>query len=161
MKRPAPHTKKKKLRFFHIYFLSMTMILALALTGVLAQTAFAKTYVINDGDQVLTCTTFAADPALVLGQAGVRLSRFDSFTTEAGEEAHTITVCRGGEVTVHYHGQVIRTRAQNETVGELLSRLGLEISQEDVLSHDRSRKVSDGMEIRINARSEAVHRKVS
>ena len=34
----------------------------------------AKTYVITDGDRVVTYTTFATDPVEVLDQAGLTLS---------------------------------------------------------------------------------------
>ena len=61
-------------------------LLAVLLTAVLAlvlvrQTAFAKTYVITDGDRVVTYTTFATDPAEVLDQAGLTLEQYDTYTT--------------------------------------------------------------------------------
>lgn len=150
MYKPMPRSKKRRFRIFHIYFIILTLILALALTGLLAQTAFAKTYVITDGDRVVTYTSFATDPARVLGQAGVRLNRFDSFTTESGGSVDTITVRRAAEVTVHYHGKIMKTTSQDETAGELLDRLELEVSGEDVLSHDLSASVSQGMELRVD-----------
>jgi len=150
MYKPTSRSKKRRFRIFHIYFIILTLILALALTGLLAQTAFAKTYVITDGDRVVTYTSFATDPARVLGQAGVQLNRFDSFTTESGGSVDTITVCRAAEVTVHYHGKIMQTTSQNETAGELLSRLELDVSGEDVLSHDLDTRVSQGLELRVD-----------
>ena len=70
MYRPMSRSRKSKIRFFHIYFLVLSVILALALTGILAQTVLARTYVISDGDQVVTYTTFAAEPDRIIG-AGI------------------------------------------------------------------------------------------
>lgn len=150
MYKPQFHRSKRRLRFLHIYFLALSLMLALALTGLLAQTALARTYVITDGDMVLTYTTFAASPDQVLGKAGVTLSQFDTYTTEAVEGAQAITVRRAQDVTVHYHGRVIKTSSQGETAGELLNRLELEVCGEDILSHGLDTKVWDGMELRVD-----------
>ena len=150
MWKPVSGARRRRIRFFHVYFIVMTMILALALTGLLAQNAFAKTYVITDGDQVLTYTSYAADPARVLDQAGVALDPFDSYVAASTEDAHTITIRRSADVTVRYRGKIIKTTAQEETAGELLSRLGLEVTGEDVLSHDLSTRVYDGLELQVD-----------
>ena len=69
---------KTILRLFAVL---LTALLALALVR---QTAFAKTYVITDGDRVVTYTTFATDPAEVLDQAGLTLEQYDTYTTQTG-----------------------------------------------------------------------------
>ena len=74
---------RKARRMIRLYLFTLTLILALSLMALLAQTAFAKTYVITDGDRVVTYTSFATDPAEVLGQAGVSLNEYDTYTTEA------------------------------------------------------------------------------
>lgn len=53
-------------------------------------------------------------------------------------------------VTIKYHGQTTRTTAVGETAGELLQRLGLEVSGEDVVSHGMEEPVFGGMELRID-----------
>ena len=50
--------------------------MAFAMTA-LSQTAFAKTYVITDGDRVASYTTFATDPQEVLNEMGLTLERKD------------------------------------------------------------------------------------
>ena len=141
---------KRTRRLIRLYIMVLSLIFLLALTGVLAQTAFAKTYVITDGDRVVTYTTFATDPDEVLGQAGVSLSEHDTYTTEAVAGTQTITVQRAQEVTVHYHGQTTRTAVFGETVGQLLQKLNLEVSGEDVVSHGLDTMVYDGMELRVD-----------
>lgn len=150
MYRPMSRSRKYKIRFFHIYFLVLSVILALALTGILAQTVLARTYVISDGDQVVTYTTFAAEPDRILDRAGVRLTRFDTYTTGAESDVQTITVQRAKEITVYYHGQILKTATQDATAGELLKHLELEVTGEDTLSHDPDTAIFDGMELRVD-----------
>jgi len=150
MYKPKSRIRKKRIGFLRLYFLTLTLILALALVALLAQTAFAKTYVITDGDRVVTYTSFATDPAKVLGEAGLELSEYDTYTTAAVEGTETITIWRAQEVTIHYHGEITKTTTGGETAGELLQRLNLDVSGEDVVSHGLDTQTFDGMELRID-----------
>ena len=141
---------RKARRMIRLYLFTLTLILALSLMALLAQTAFAKTYVITDGDRVVTYTSFATDPAEVLGQAGVSLNEYDTYTTEAVEGTQTISIRRAQEVTVHYHGEVMRATTLGETAGELLRRLNLDVSGEDVTSHGLDTQTYDGMVLRVD-----------
>ena len=120
-------------------------------SAVLSQTAFAKTYVIKDGDRVVTYTTFATDPAEVLGRAGVELTQYDTYTTEAVDGGEEITIRRAQSVTVWYHGEETTVSTFGETAGELLSRLNLELGGDDVASHALETETWDGMELRIDS----------
>ena len=84
-------------------------------SAVLSQTAFAKTYVIKDGDRVVTYTTFATDPAEVLGRAGVELTQYDTYTTEAVDGGEDITIRRAQSGTVWYHGEETTVSTFGET----------------------------------------------
>ena len=136
---------KTILRLFAVL---LTALLALALVR---QTAFAKTYVITDGDRVVTYTTFATDPAEVLDQAGLTLEQYDTYTTQTGEGVEEITICRSQRVTVDYHGEEMTVTTFGETAGELLSRLNLEVGEYDVLSHAPEAQTSDGMVLRVDS----------
>lgn len=137
----APSDRKLSMR---ITALSLAILCIL----LLCPTAFARTYVITDGDRTFTYTTFATDPAEVLTQAGMALSGQDSYTTAGGD---TITIRRALELKIFYHGEEISVTSMGETVGELLSRLGLDIGAHDVLSHTPDTPVADGMELRIDS----------
>ena len=119
-------------------------------SSVLAQNAFAKTYVIRDGERVVTYTTFATDPAQVLGQAGLALTEYDTYTTEAVDGGEEITIRRAQTVTVRYHGEETAVTAFGETAGELLARLNLELGGDDVTSHALEEAVYDGMVLSID-----------
>lgn len=119
-------------------------------SSVLVQNAFAKTYVIRDGERVVTYTTFATDPAQVLGQVGLALTEYDTYTTEAVDGGEEITICRAQTVTVRYHGEESAVTAFGETAGELLSRLNLELGGDDVTSHALETQVYDGMVLSVD-----------
>ncbi len=122
--------------------------LALLAALLLAPTAFAKTYVITDGDRTITYTTFATDPDDVLEDAGMDLREYDSYTTSAGD---SITIRRALEVTLSYRGETSRISSSGETVGELLARLGLDITEHDTLSHRLDEPVTDDMTLRVDS----------
>ena len=54
------------------------------------------------------------------------------------------------QVTVVYYGNLMRTRARQETVSQLLERLGLEYQEEDTLSCPLEETVQGGMTVRID-----------
>ena len=116
--------------------------------GMVSQTAFARTYVITDGDRVVTYTTFATDPREVLDEMGMDLEDNDTYTTD-GED--TIRISRARDVLVSYHGEEMTVEAGNETVGELLARLNIGVAEGDVLSHAEDVPVYDGMTLRVDS----------
>lgn len=150
MRKPKSKAMRKRNLLIRSYIVLLTLILVLSMSALLSQTAFATTYVINDGDRVVTYTSFATDPAEVLGEAGVPLDEYDTYTTEAADGEATITINRAQRVTVHYHGQTTVVSSLGETAGQLLQRLGLELTEQDVVSHDLEELVFDGMELRVD-----------
>lgn len=145
-------SKARRKRNFLIrsYVALLTLILAASVTALVTQTVFATTYVINDGSRVVTYTSFATDPAQVLGQAGVPLEEYDTYTTEAAAGEATITINRAKRVTVRYHGETLVASSLGETVGELLQRLHLELTDEDILSQDLREPIFDGMVLTVD-----------
>ena len=139
--------RSAKKRQFPVLRIAAVILPLVFLSALLSQTAFAKTYVITDGDQVVTYTTFATDPAEVLSRAGLTLSEEDTYTTE-GRSA--ITIRRANNVELWYHGEPSRVTSGGETVGALLTRLNLDVEQNDVVSHPLDAEVEDGMELRVD-----------
>lgn len=150
MRKRRTKAYRRRMLAVRLYVLLLGTILALAMMALMSQTAFATTYVITDGDRVVTYTSFATDPAEVLGQAGVDLSENDTFTTAAVEGAEAITIQRARSVTIHYHGQTTVTTSYGETAGELLQRLNLAVSGEDVVSHGLDEAVYNGMVLSVD-----------
>ena len=109
--------------------------------------AFARTYTITDGARVVTYTTFATDPGEVLDRAGLKLQPCDTFIAEG---ISAITVNRGKTVALRYRGENQTVSAGEETVGDLLARLGLPVGEGDVLSHPRETPVAEGMRVQVD-----------
>ena len=142
------HAKRRALkRKVWILRLSAILLPVLLASVWLSQTAFAKTYVITDGDRVVTYTTFSTDPTEILDQAGLALTEYDTYTVDG---TSGITICRAQNLQICYHGEWMEVSTFGETVGELLTRLNLDVESNDVLSHDTSEVTYDGMELRVD-----------
>lgn len=129
---------------------AVVLTIALAVV-ILSQSVFAQTtYVITDGDQVTYYTSFATDPAEVLTEAGFELGEDDTYTTqESSDGVAAINVQRKLPVTINDGGKTITAEALDENVAGLLSRLGIRVDEDDMVSHDMEDKVSGGMEITV------------
>lgn len=139
---------RKKMPVGHIL---IVFVLSAALLALLRQSVFATTYVITDGDKVITYTTFATNPAEVLSQAGVNLGRSDTYTTAASDaDTASITIRRAQNLTVRYRGENLTVSSTGETVSALLSRLNLDITENDTLSCDPETVTQDGMVISVD-----------
>ena len=144
MRKPKSKAMRRRDFLIRSYIVLLALILVLSMTALLTQTAFATTYVINDGDRVVTYTSFATDPAEVLDRAGVPLDANDTYTAKDGS---TITVNRAQQITISYLGQTSQVYSQGETVEQLLHRLGMELTENDILSHGLQELTFDGMEL--------------
>lgn len=150
MAKSVSRVLRRKVFLIRLYIVLLSLILVLALLALISQAALAKTYVVTDGDRVVTYTAFTEDPQEVLTQLGLSLNQDDTYTTQAVEGAAAITVRRAQKITVHYHGQTTLVTGFGETAGELLSRLGLEVTGEDVVSHGLEEETYDGMVLRVD-----------
>ena len=131
-------------------------VLALALPTVLimlllAQIAFAKnTYRIHDGGRVTVYTTYATDPAQVLDEVGLQLNPQDTYVTQVSAGVSEITIRRQQQVRIVLADRVLVAATYGETVGALLDRLGIALTQEDILSEKPSSPTYDGMTITVS-----------
>ena len=141
-------TARTKQRLFSVAL--MSTLLLIFFTALIAPTALAKTYVIRDGDRTITYTSFETDPVQVLDEAGLDLGEYDTYTTEPLDEGEAIVVQRLQKITILYHGKAMEVTSFGETVGELLFRLNLDVTGEDLVSHDMKALTFDGMQLWID-----------
>ncbi len=144
--------KRKRIARRHILLRALLIALPM-LTAVtlLSQTALAKnTYVITDGSRVFTYTTYATDPAQVLGEAGLKLAANDTYTAEPSADGGSITVRRAQSVTVEYYGEQMSVHSFGESVADLLSRLNITLGEADVVSVPLDSDTYEGMLVRID-----------
>ena len=118
----------------------------------LSLTVFAKnTYLINDGGRLLIHATYASDPAEVLAEAGLDLDEDDTYTTQTALGLSEITVQRSATVMLIQDGHTTPIRSYGETVEDLIRRIGIDLSSEDVLNYPLSAETFDGMELVISS----------
>ena len=109
-----------------------------------------NTYVITDGDQVVTYTSYSSDPQQILNEAGFDLSEDDFYTTQVTTDGVSeITVQRAQSVTVDNCGQVMQINSYGESVGTLLNRMGVQTGGNYTASVALNDETYDGMQIRI------------
>lgn len=117
----------------------------------LSLTAFAKnTYLINDGGRLLIHATYASDPAEVLAEAGLDLDEDDTYTTQTALGLSEITVTRNASILLVQDGNTTEIPSYGETVGDLIRRIGIDLSAEDILNYPLHTETFDGMEIIIS-----------
>ena len=105
-------------------------------------------YIIDDGNTRTTVESSHALPSAVVEKAGIEVSPADQIVSAAGEDgAVEITIIRSQEVSIHYMGATLHTRAYQETVSELLERMNITLNDEDEVSIDLSDYTEDGMAI--------------
>lgn len=141
--------------FFHkkrlLIHLLAVVLAAVCLVGMLSRTAqAANTYVITDGDAVRFHTTHATDPAKVLQEAGVSLSKDDYFITRPGNGVSEISIQRAQNITVFYCGQAMQTSSHGETVQALLTRLGLILDDSMAVSLPLDTETCNNMQVYVD-----------
>lgn len=114
----------------------------------------AKTvYIITDGEIITTVETYTSNINDAIAKAGIELSPSDLISANEEGNISEVYITRSQTVSVKCDGAAITTLAYNETVGELLSRLNLQIGPYDLVSIDVDRSIDHGMMIEITRRT--------
>jgi len=117
----------------------------------LTQTVFAKnTYLIRDGGRLMFHTTYATDPATVIGEAGLALGAGDTYTTQPGIGLSEIKIQRKQNIRVVIGGKASEVTSYGETVESLLNRMNFTLTENDVVSVSLSAQTYDGMTVTIS-----------
>ena len=120
------------------------------LAVLLSVTVFAQnSYVITDGDNVTVYQSYSSDPDKVLEEAGIELSKEDTYTTTYNDGVGRINIQRMQMVTILNRGSQLDVGSYGETVGELFDRLGITIGANDLVSCEMDSQTYDGMTISI------------
>lgn len=123
------------------------------LVTLLSQTVLAQnTFVITDGDAVIVHTSYTEDPAQALDEAGIEVDHDEYSAIQNEDGVYDITVQRNDAVTVNYCGQITRVKIelQDDTVGDLLSRMNIPTGEGYEISQELSSMPVDGMRIAID-----------
>ena len=132
-----------------LYICTIAIPLVFLLTMLSQSVTAQNTFVITDGDQVIVHTTNVSDPAMALDEAGVDADPDEYHTTQTEEGVYDITVTRNDAVTVNNCGEEMSVLIQDDTVGDLLARVGVPTGEGYEISCDLAAEPQDGMTITV------------
>ena len=123
-----------------------------ALVSMLAIAVFGETtYVINDGERTVIHKTEETDIAAVLGEAELPLAAGDLYEVEDGLFRSTISIRRAVDMHIDYYGEAMDVYAyEDETLNDVLVRLGLTWTEADTLSMSLDTMVVPGISLDIS-----------
>lgn len=135
--------------FLHlVLFIAVPLVLLLT---IFSQTVLGQnTFVITEGDQVIVHRTNATDPAAVLEEAGIKAEPHEYRTFRSKENVYDIYVVRDDKVVVVNCGEKMYVAVAENTVGELLQRVGVPTGDGYEISCGLDEAVVDGMIITVN-----------
>lgn len=136
--------------FTHPVRRALAIITMLAMTICAASTIVSAeaVYVIYDGDTCTTVESRGYTTAAVLKNAGIEVDTCDQVTSQRNERGTTeITISRAQSVAINYQGATLHVYAHDETIRDLLARIGIAIGVSTVSSLDLDIRTEDGMVI--------------
>ena len=142
----------KRLRF--LLPLAATLVLVCLGAVLLARLiSIQKSYLITDGNRIISHRSCKGDPEEVLKEAGVILKDGDTFHMTETSSTSKITVRRLQQVTVVCLGTPTVVSTYGESVGELLARLSVRPKVGEILTCPEDIQTFDGMRIELVRRS--------
>ena len=133
--------------FLHMVVIALPFVLLLTF---LSQSSFARrTYVITEGDQVIVHKTYVEDPVMALQEAGIQADPHEYHIFQRRQHVYDISVVRDDVVVVVNCGEKLYVEAHDNTVGELLVRIGVTVDEDHQVSCGLDDAVEDGMIIEI------------
>lgn len=139
--------ESKKTAVFRIMAIAI-MIAVTALYFSLPALAQTK-YVITDGDNVIVCMSSSNDPQVVIQEAGLELSKSDTYTTQKSDGISEIHINRIQMIAVYEGEQMTVVGSYGGTVADVLASLDITLAPTDVLSCGLNSETYDGMTIEI------------
>lgn len=142
-------TRANTSRFIRVLALVLPL---LVVSVVLSQSVLAKnTYVITDGDQVITYTGYASTPEDVLDEAGLELNELDLYTTQETDGVAEIKVRRSQRIIIDNCGERMEASTYGESLTQLLQRLGVSYEGIYQVSLPLDTQTYDGMQVTITS----------
>lgn len=131
--------------FFRLLVIAIPVVLLLT---VLSQNVFAQnTFVITEGDQVIVHKSYTTDPAEALAEAGIEVDPDEYRAYLCKNNTYDIRVVRDDTVVVMNCGEKMYVAVEENTVGELLERIGVPACEGYEISCALDTELEDGMTI--------------
>lgn len=130
--------------------IAFALMMILTIGGASSIASAKAVYVIDDGETRTIVESNSYVPSAVVQDAGIEVTGSDQITAEPnGDGTVGIKIVRSQNVSINYMGATLHTCAYQETVGELLDRMKIELTEDDLVSVDLSNYTEDGMVIDI------------
>ena len=124
------------------------VLIGIAATMFVQPVAAENTYRIVDGGRSFDHATALTEPAKILAEAGVKLGAADSYAvTQSDSGINELRVLRMQMITVNVDGFRRYAATYGQTVGELLTSLGVTLGKDDRTSFPLDAQTADGMVI--------------
>ncbi len=128
-----------------VAFALMLFLTVLGASGIVSAKAV---YVIDDGETRTVVESRSYTPSAVVRQAGIAIDEGDRILSEPGEDgAIELRILRPQDVSIHYMGATLHVQTYEETVSDLLARMDIEVTEDDIVSVDLSSYTEDGMTV--------------
>ncbi len=130
--------------------IAIALMSAIGLSSAISVAALSKSFVITDGEEKTVVRTLQNDTNKVLNQAGIEINEDDKvIVNNDNPEYVEIDIKRAFPVVLNIDGERKEFKANDETLGSLLERLGINLGDQYMSCVDLNTVLSKDMEIRI------------
>lgn len=114
-------------------------------------TTAKTTYIINDGSDSVTISTYTDDASAAIAQAGFTLDNGDDYTSENTSDGVNVNIDRAKTVELTYGGgKTVEVSTQAKNVGEFISEQNLVVDADDIVNHADNELIYNGMKVNID-----------
>lgn len=134
----------------------VTFVLAIAIFATTAFAGLATQYnveIVVDSNDAIVITTNETEPIEILSQANITLADSDKLDISGfrSGEGGTIKIDKLNNINVEFDGVINTYSVYEDTVGEALDNLGIELSENSKMNYELTNVVKDGMVITIKS----------
>lgn len=134
----------------------VTFVLAIAIFATTAFASLATQYnveIVVDSNDAIVITTNETEPIEILSQANITLADSDKLDISGfrSGEGGTIKIDKLNNINVEFDGVINTYSVYEDTVGEALDNLGIELSENSKMNYELTDAVKDGMVITIKS----------
>lgn len=134
----------------------VTFVLAIAIFATTAFAGLATQYnveIVVDSNDAIVITTNETEPIEILSQANITLADSDKLDISGfrSGEGGTIKIDKLNNINVEFDGVINTYSVYEDTVGEALDNLGIELSENSKINYELTDAVKDGMVITIKS----------
>lgn len=132
------------------FVLAITIFASTAFAGLVSQ---YNVEIVIDKNEPIVITTNETEPIEILSQANITLEKSDKLDISAftSGEGGTIRIDKENDINIEFDGVINTYSVYEDTVGEALAKLGINVTEKDKVNYALSDSVKEGMVITIQS----------